>query len=522
MPKAYVQDGDFEFIGLNSRDNPQTLKPGYVSKSQNFRFNQGVANTRRGLKRLTPTSLAGIELVHATTFRNASGVDLIVLVATNAIYTYNTDTNDTSSPIAFPSGQTITPGDPVDAIQAGGYLYILRGFSKTVLRWNGATTISNATGFPNSVTGVYNANRSIVQTTTDSISVSHYLEMTSFSLLDVFKINDGSNDSITAIAPWVLNEFVVFMRNKIYYASVGSGAVLSGNAANVNDSYVKVAATDIGCNARKSIVQAAGGMIFMSDFGIYMMTPQSATTPEGMRMGIMGKPLSANIEDVMLDINQDAVANACAVYFENRYFIAVPLGDSEYNNAVLVYNFINKEWESVDTFQNGMDISFIVTGIYQGRRRMFYIDKDEGIFLADELEFNDEFDGTTNNNVLPFYIPFNLNELGFTKYPIDSQLVTRSYLFKTLQKKRYSSVEVDLYAPELSKVKTYSISSNPDVEVLVDDYMSFSDNDVTRRVPVRSVSTSCKIKLATEQGSPLIKSIIVNALPIGQNTSSSD
>lgn len=522
MPKNYQQDGDFGFIGLNSRDNPQTLKPSYVSKSLNFRFNQGVARTRKGLKRLTATSLAGITLVHATTFKKNNGVDVIVLIGTESIYTYDTSTDATNGPIPYPVGQTITVGDPVDAIQAGGALYIMRGLSKTTLKWDGAVTITEAGGFPNAESGLYNANRAIVKTSSDEISVSHYLDMTHFDLMDVFKINDGSNEEITAIAPWTLNEFVVFMRNRMYYASVGAGAYTSGQAPVASDSYVKVMATDVGCNARKSIVQAAGGMIFMSDYGIHMIQPTQATTPEGMRAGVLGKPLSANIEDVMSRINQDAVKNSCAAYFENRYFLAVPLDGSTTNNAVLVYNFINKEWESVDTFRSGMDVSFMVTGIYNGRRRLFYIDKDEGIFLTDELEFNDEYDSSTSNNILPFNLPTYLDALGFTRYPIDSQLTTRAYAFQSLQKKRYSSVNVDLYTPELSIVNISSVSTNPDVETNIDTYVSPTNNDVTRKVPIRNTSTSCKIKIVTQQGVPIIKSVIINAVPVGTDTASSD
>ena len=48
---SYLRDGDVAFVGLNSRDNPAYLPQGYVSYSQNFRLDRGVATVRKGLQR---------------------------------------------------------------------------------------------------------------------------------------------------------------------------------------------------------------------------------------------------------------------------------------------------------------------------------------------------------------------------------------------------------------------------------------------------------------------------------------
>jgi hypothetical protein len=523
-------DGDQGFIGLNSRDNPQILQKGQVTKSVNMRLNRGVATVRKGLKRLTPGGLSGVTLRHVTTFRNSVGQDLVILIASNAIYTYNTVTAAVVGPILFEGVGvgTIDETDEVDAFQAGGNLFILRGFNKHPLKWiQGAASVllapptSGGNIFPNSPHGIYSNNRIILKSSPDEISVSHYLEYTRFNLLDVFKINDGSNDEIVAIAPWVLNEFVVFMRNRMYYASVGAGAYNQGDAPISDDSYVKVLATDIGCIARKTIAQAAGGMMFLSDFGVYMMQPQNATTPEGMRAGVMGEPISAPIDDVILRINQNAVKDACAIYFDNRYYLAVPLDGSTRNNAVLVYNFINKAWESVDTFQSGMDVSFMITGLYNNRKRLFYVDKDYGIFLSEENEYGDEFDDGTTNNVLPFPLPFTLaNSISFTRYKVNGELITRSYNMGQSEDKRYSSVEIDLNTTGGAIISSYAITENPDITHLLEVFGSPENEDGTRDLPIRKVAASCFIRLTSENGRPTIRSITVNANSIGSNTRS--
>ena len=59
MPVELLRDFDIKFIGLNSRDNPASLPAGFVSKSQNFRFDRGIATVRKGLKRKTTSSIVG-------------------------------------------------------------------------------------------------------------------------------------------------------------------------------------------------------------------------------------------------------------------------------------------------------------------------------------------------------------------------------------------------------------------------------------------------------------------------------
>lgn len=527
MPREYSRDGDVGFIGLNSRDNPQSIDQKYLSKSQNLRLNRGVATVRKGLKRLTSGGLVGVSLRYVTTYRNSSGQDLIVLISESSLFTYNASTKTLSSALNFPAGETIASTDKVDAFQAGGNLFILRGYSKRPLKWDGSLSVvvlnSPPTDkFPNSVQGIYSTNRAIVQSSSDEVSVSHYLDFTNFSLLDVFKINDGSNDEITAIAPWVLNEFVVFMRNRMYYASAGAGAASAGDAVVQDDAYVKILATDIGCNARRTIAQAAGGMMFLSDFGVFFMQPSNATTPEGMRAGVLGEPISAPIEDEILTINQNAVAGACGIYYDNRYYLAVPTGNSTYNNKVFIYNFVNKAWESVDTFESGMDVSFMVTGIYDNRRRLFFIDKEQGIFLAEENEDGDEYLANTGLWTLPESLPWELDSLSFRRYQIVSELTTRSYNFSQSEDKRFSSVEIDIATTVGDQLDVYAIAFNPDSTTLLENYGAFKTGTSTRDLPIRKMCSSCCINIKGITGRPTVRGIYIYATSIGSNIQSSD
>lgn len=523
---SQLADGDQGFTGFNSRDNAQTLKEGTLSLSQNFRLNRGLAETRKGLKRLTPGGLGlNIPLRYVTQFKSSAGVDYIILIAESGIYYYNPANGSKTGPISFPAGETILATDEVSAYQASGNLYILRGLNKRPIIWTGNSTtsvIASGTGLmPAGIQGIYIGNRGIIQSSSDEISVSHYLDQTHWELMDVFKINDGSNDSIVAIAPWVLNEFVVFMRNRMYYASTGAGSYLDGATPVAADSYVKVLATDIGCVARGSVAQAAGGMIFLSDGGVYMLTPQAATTPEGMRAGVMGEPLSAPIDDIIQRINQTYVSKAVGIYFNNRYYLSIPLDGSTVNNAVIIFNFVNKQWESIDTHTAGMDVSFMVTGLFDGKRRLFYVDKDYGIYLAEELLDGDQYDDSTLNNSLPVYLPFQLynplDNSAFTRFPIDSKLITRSFNYGFSEDKRYSQVEIDIRANSSAQIKTSIITENPDSETVLDTYGSPDLQYSTRDLPIRKVASSCLIKVQAFNNQASVRSVFVTGVRTGNN-----
>lgn len=534
MPsREYAVDGDEGFIGLNSRDNPVNLGKNFVSKAQNIRMDRGVATVRKGAERLTAGTLAGQAIYGSCTYTTSTGAELIVLVVSDGLYTYTPDTEALSAKVNFPAGQTIANGDEVELYQAQGvgYVYILRGFSKSVLRWDGASTVavpgvSTHTNYPSSRHALYYGNRHIVQTDRNTISVSHYLRDNAWSNLDVFTINDGSSDTLVAVAPWTLNEFVIFMRNSIFYAAAGVGANAAGDAAQENDSYIKSLASDIGCIAKGSIVQAGGGILFLSDNGVYLLNPAGAgngagNTPEGMRLLTMAEPLSSPISDVIARINFNAVDKAIATYWENRYYLAVPLDNSTVNNAVLVYNFLNKAWESVDTYNVNQAIEKFVVAKKGNRRRMFMIDRNEGVFMLEELlwdEFNASLPGVTGTPLLPFYIPATLTALSFPAININAELITRAYSFKTTREKRFASVQVDAEFVAGAAIETSFITVNPDSTTVVSTYGSPTSEDVTLRIPCRKSGYYSQVKFVSKNLRPSVRSVTVEAIIPGQMT----
>lgn len=539
MPAEYQKEGDNGFVGLNSRDNPAALPKGIVSKSQNFRFDRGVATVRKGIRRLTSSNILNKTIYGIGTFINGTGQEIFLVVVNNGVHTFNPQTEVFSALISFPSGETITTKAGCDVVTAIDKIFISRGHSKRPLICTIDTatyTISSiiaahtTTGtyhqFPNCSGLLYYSNRMIAigqhhsdgysptARSRDSVSVSNYLDFTEWASSDVFTFNEGGNDEVVAIAPWTLNEFVVFMKNSIFYVSVGTG--IYADSAPLNSSaYIKNLVSDIGCNAKNSVVLAGGGIIFLSDNGIYAMNPTQVGSNESIRLLTASDPLSSPIDDVIQRINKSYVQNSLGIYWNNRYYLAVPLDSSVDNNAILVYNFILKNWESVDTYPAGFDVIKFAIGKKSNQRRLYGFDTDQGAFLLEELEY-DEYGASTGKPILPFILPQTLNPAAFTPNEIQGELKTRLYTYDVLKDKRFSTLEVDLVCEPASQISTYVDTINPDTSTLVDFFGSPSSEDSTRRLAVRKIAYGLQAKFTTNSLRTSIRGVNLTATLMGK------
>jgi len=539
MPTEYQKDGDNGFVGLNSRDNPASLPKGIVSKSQNFRLDRGVATVRKGLKRKTSSTILGQTIYGTGTMLSTSGQEIFIIVVTDGLYTYNPQSEVFSTKISFPAGETITTQDGCDVVVAVDKIYISRGYSKRPFvatinsTFDGIVSILVAPSgagtyheFPSSAGLLYYANRliamgkhhsdgyTLTSRSRDSVSVSNYLDSEHWAALDVFTFAEGSNDEVVAISPWTLNEFVVFLRNSIFYVNVGTGRYTNSDVL-ASTASMRNLVSDMGCVAKRSIVLADGGIIFLSDNGVYAMNPTQVGTNESMRLLTSANPLSAPIDDIIQRINRQYAYRAVGTYWNNRYYLAVPLDSSVDNNCVLVYNFILKNWESVDTYPAGFDVFSFAVGKKDNQRRLYGFDTDAGIFLLEDLEY-DEYGASTGTPVLPFYIPTLLSTSSFTPNQIQGELKTRLYTYDALKDKRFSTLEIDLVCEPASQISTYVETINPDTTTLVDVYGSSTSEDSTRRLAVRKIGYGLQARFTTNSLRTSIRGTNLTATMLGK------
>jgi hypothetical protein len=153
MAQEQQVEGDDTFIGFASRLDAANLKPGMLQASFNARLQRGIAQPRKGTKRLTENDLIELTMVGSGLYVDGSGRDNIVLVFTDRMYLYKPaqgpNAEDLIGPYLFPTGRTIEEGGICDVITALNKIYIFRGkYDKTtfVATESNPDILDNATG----------------------------------------------------------------------------------------------------------------------------------------------------------------------------------------------------------------------------------------------------------------------------------------------------------------------------------------------------------------------------------------
>ena len=90
---------------------------------------------------------------------------------------------------------------------------------------------------------------------------------------------------------------------------------------------------DIGCVAGATAVQVADDIIFLAPDGVRGLF---RTQLDKLQTG-QSFPLSYVLADQFNSLNWAAIGNACAIFFDNKYLISVPVNGSSYNNEIWVY-----------------------------------------------------------------------------------------------------------------------------------------------------------------------------------------
>jgi hypothetical protein len=261
----------------------------------------------------------------------------------------------------------------------------------------------------------------------DEIAVSDLLDTTTFDQIEnQFRITGGTADYVVAMHGFYDDALVVLNRNSIHLVAQTQGSL--------SDTVVKELTGEVGCLARKTVVMQANNMLFLADEGIYGLTFLNDYNLRGTE-----EPLSKNIQPYIDRINKNLAGNSVAVYFNNRYYIAVPLdsvaggNDARGNNAVLIYNFLNKGWESLDTYGDSRFlIKNFITASAGVRNNLYAVSSNGGLHQIDASDSSTDRLSVTNEST------------DVATPTINSYVTSRGYDFKTLERKRFTDAQVQM------------------------------------------------------------------------------
>jgi hypothetical protein len=282
----------------------------------------------------------------------------------------------------------------------------------------------------------------------DEILASDILDGDTYDqIFSQFKVTAGIADFLVGFHSFTEDNLVVFNRNSIHIVNKTQGSL--------EDTIVTELTREVGCLARKTIVGFANVIFFLSDNGVYAVEFQNDYNLRGT-----GEPLSKNIQPFIDRINKRLADKSVGMFYDNRYYIAVPLDsevgadDAQGNNTILIYNMLNKAWESVDTFAGGQfNIIDIHYGKVGARNALFYVNDKGGIHEA-------------NSNETPVDT-VSLNPLGSsTGYGVNYELQSRGFMLGDYGRKRFSAAQVQCQASGENTNAVFSFSTeDPDASL---------------------------------------------------------
>lgn len=199
---------------------------------------------------------------------------------------------------------------------------------------------------------------------------------------------------------------------------------------------------DTGCAAGDTAVQVGDDILYLAFDGVRGVF---RTQQDKLQSGA-SYPLSYVLKDEVESINWVQISKACAVYFDNKYFISLPVDSSSYNNEVWVYYPATQGWMII----TGWNIAAFAKLKINGQERLYGIDSNDGSVYR--LWF-----GSSDNGVA-----INYQEEG-RKEDLGQPLVTKSggvYKLRAFGAGAYTvSVYVSIDDSEYSLLGTMSLDS---------------------------------------------------------------
>jgi len=301
-----------------------------------------------------------------------------------------------------------------------------------------------------------------------------------------YRFNAGEADFTVGLHSFSEDNLMVFNRNSIHLIS---------NTTALQSASTKLLTDEVGCIARQTITQVGNQVIFLSDNGVYSTQFFDEYNLRGTET-----PLSEPINETIKRINKDQSTQAVAVYFDNRYFIAVPVNKfrdnrtenpvpGEFiteasallagiprkniensvalrNNAILIYNFLNKQWESIDSVNStDWDIENLIVAGEGSQRGVYAINRLGGIHKIDARLQGDDL------------INVSIGGSNETK-DVKGSITTRQYTFGNMTRKNWKEFQmhVESSADNNSNFDLSAETENPDGTFALGTLNSFNGN----------------------------------------------
>ena len=127
---------------------------------------------------------------------------------------------------------------------------------------------------------------------------------------------------------------------------------------------------DMGCANGDTVKQVGDDFFYLAYDGVRALR---RTVQDKLQAG-QSQPLSWNLKPEFEEINWAYIAKADAIYFEDKYLVTLPTGDSSTNNKIWVYYPSLQSWVVI----TGLNISRFATVKFSNQMRLYGVDAING------------------------------------------------------------------------------------------------------------------------------------------------
>jgi len=149
-------------------------------------------------------------------------------------------------------------------------------------------------------------------------------------------VGGDDGEDIVAIQPFYDYEILVFKPNKIYLVTADPTATTAAGWT------VRLLNDRIGCVSGRSVNFVNKDVFFLANDGIRSVARSVADD-----FYIVGTPISEPVKNIIARINKNYVTLCNAAFYNNRYFLAIPLDTATTPNYILVYNALFNAFEGL-------------------------------------------------------------------------------------------------------------------------------------------------------------------------------
>lgn len=325
---------------MNDKYNPSDLPTGVFSLIQNGVVNTNNISKRTGTTGSSVVVASGVQL-GGTAFEpsNGSKFQIVCMNGASNASLYQSSNGTSFSAIG---SANLTNNAQMNWAQASDKLFGFNGTDEVDVASDGTTVTHNRGGVPIGKYAFWFHNYLFVAgvaANPNRIYWSNLGDPTTFNGANFVDINANDGDFITGLnsfsaAPSTGNDFLIVAKNNSFWTVGGfSGSTFSANTiAGQNSSFIN---SGYGTPSHRSMIAVGKYFYYLSFIGgiPHIRALQKTIYGSILDVGIF----SYDMEGTMLTLNNNQLANVCAVSDGKFIYWGIPSATSQVNDTIIVY-----------------------------------------------------------------------------------------------------------------------------------------------------------------------------------------